>query len=245
MGWAADISRKDCKNEQWLFLRSPLSTGDNHIEVELLNRSQTPKVSAWVWAYKDGVKAKPKYANALPEPEIIYMDALNILKPINLENPSLTQSEMNYPVEKINGIYIDALPAEKISYDEAGVKRNQSIHGDPLMIAGRSYARGFGVTLGSKITIPLDGSYRRFQSLVGIDAGVEVWNESMLTFEVWVDGQKRWNSNVMERRTPAQFADVDITGAKTLELVVVNSGTPKEVARSFNNPDWVNAKLLK
>lgn len=245
MGWVADISRKDCKNEQWLFLRTPLSDGDNHIEVELLNRSQTPKVSAWVWAYKDGAIAKPKYANALPEPEIIYLDALNILKPVSLESASLTISDMDYPVEKIDGIYLDALPAGKISYDESSVKRNQSIHGDPLMIAGRSYARGFGVTPGSKITIPLDGSHKRFQSWVGIDAGIELWNESMVTFEVWVDGQRKWNSGVMERRTPAQFADVDISGAKTLELVTVNKITPKETARAFNNPDWVEARLLK
>ena len=244
-GWVADISRKDCKNEQWLFLKAPLSTGDNHIEVELLNRSGTPKVSAWVWAYKDGATAKSKYPNALPEPEIIYMDALNIMKPISLESGLLPESEMNYPLDKIDGIYLDALPAGKISYDASGVKRNQSIHGDPLMIAGRSYARGFGVVPGTKITVPLDGSYRRFQSWVGVDAGIELWNESMVTFEVWVDGQKKWNSSVMERRTPAEFADVDINGAKTLELVVVNSGTPKEVARAFNNPDWVEARLVK
>lgn len=244
-GWVADISRKDCKTEQWLFLKAPLSSGDNHIEVELLNRSQTPKVSAWVWAYKNGTAAKSKYPNALPEPEIIYLDALNIMKPISLESEILPASQMNYPLQKIDGIYLDALSPDKIAYDESGVKRNQSIHSDPLMIAGRSYARGFGVTPGSKITIPLDGTYKRFQSLVGVDAGIELWNESMVTFEVWVDGQKKWNSSVMERRTPAQLADVDISGAKTLELVVVNEITSKETARAFNNPDWVEAKLLK
>ncbi|MHB0998677.1 MAG: NPCBM/NEW2 domain-containing protein [Armatimonadota bacterium] len=244
-GWVADISRKDCKNEQWLFLKAPLSAGDNNIEVELLNRSRTPKVSAWVWAYKDGASTKSKYPNALPEPEIIYLDALNIFKPVSLESGIFDKSEMSYPVAKIDGIYLDALPAGVMTYDPAGLKLNQSIHGDPLMIAGRSYARGIGVLPGVKVNVALDGKYKRFQSWVGVDAGIELWNDSMLTFEVWVDGQKKWNSSVMERRTPAQFADVDVSGAKTLELVVVNSGGSKEVARSFNNPDWVEARLLK
>ncbi|MHB0999177.1 MAG: NPCBM/NEW2 domain-containing protein [Armatimonadota bacterium] len=243
-GWAADASRADSHTEQWLFLRTPLSEGKNHVEIDLLNRSETPKVSAWVWATKEGKSARSKYPNALPEPEMIYLDAVNLLKPIDAADPLLPEVHMPALTEKIDGIYLDAMPADLLVLDQSLVKRNKSFTDKPIVICGRSYERGLGTVPTIKITVPVDGKYRRFQSWVGVDAGMELWDETMATFEVWVDGVKKWDSGIMERNVPAKFADVDITGAKSIELMIQNNATQKAFARALNNVDWAGARLL-
>ena len=63
---------------------------------------------------------------------------------------------------------------------------------------------------------------------------------STITFSVWVDGQKRWESGLMTRADPARRADIDVTAAKTLELVVGDGGN----GIACDHADWADARLL-
>ena len=86
--------------------------------------------------------------------------------------------------------------------------------------------------------VALDGKYRRFQSLAGLDSAVmdNYMDRSAITFEVWVDGQKRWDSGPVRNVDPAEpprLVDIDVAGAKELELVVVPQDVHGHVAQQF------------
>jgi hypothetical protein len=88
----------------------------------------------------------------------------------------------------------------------------------------------------SKIVFALDGKYRGFQTWAGADANTS----PTVTFEVWVDSVKRWESGLMTRDMPAASVDVDVAGAKVLELVVGDAGE-----FSADHADWAEARLIR
>jgi hypothetical protein len=118
----------------------------------------------------------------------------------------------------------------------------------PLVIAGRRYWRGLGVNCPSRISVSLDSKYKRFQALAGLDSVLmnNYMDRSAVAFEVWVDGQKRWDSGpvrTVDPADPVKPIDLDVSGAKVLELVVVAQEVDGHVAQ--NIADWAMARLLK
>lgn len=242
-GWAA---AQPVKNEHWLFLRAPLVKGTNTIDLSLLNRYSSPKVSAWVWAWKPGVRGKVDLPNGLPTPESIYLDAVQLLAPVDLATVTQPDLTLPTPVERIDGIYADALPETDVTHEPDKLVRNKSIAQAPIAIVGRRFMRGLGTFAPSKLTVKLDGKYSRFQSWVGIDAGVapNYFDRSSVTFEIWVDGTKRWESGPMMVRDDAKWADIDITGAKSLDLVTTDL-RKTEPSYSANWANWADARLVR
>ena len=106
-----------------------------------------------------------------------------------------------------------------------------------MTIAGRRFRRGLGTHADSRIVYDVGGRYRRFQSWVGADGA----SSATITFEVRVDGRKRWESGLMNKRTPAKLADLDLTGVKTLELIVGHGGDNL----TSDHANWADAKLLR
>jgi hypothetical protein len=117
------------------------------------------------------------------------------------------------------------------------LRKNQSVWEKPLVIAGTRYARGLGTHAPSRIMFNLGGKYRRFQSWAGSDAATG----PTVTFEVRVDGSTRWTSNLMQRSDPAQWVDVDVAAANTLELLVGDGGN----GIAADHADWAEARLLR
>jgi beta-galactosidase len=106
-----------------------------------------------------------------------------------------------------------------------------------MTIGSRQFRRGLGTHADSRIVYDVSGRYRRFQSWVGADAA----STATITFKVWADGKKRWESDLMTKQSPAKLVDLDITGVKTLELIVGHGGN--DIMSDHAN--WANAKLLR
>ena len=51
---------------------------------------------------------------------------------------------------------------------------------------------------------------------------------------------KKWHTGLMTRETPAAWVDVDVAGAKRLELVVGDAGDA-----TSDHADWAEARLLR
>ena len=66
-------------HEHWIFLRAPLSAGDNAVSLDyaMPDGGANVKVSVWVWATKPG--GVSAYPNALPQPETISLDGAALL----------------------------------------------------------------------------------------------------------------------------------------------------------------------
>ncbi len=226
--------------EHWQFLRYPLAHGKNQAVVELLTRSEEPQISIWVWAFKPGAVRGSSYPNSLPQPDRISLDSARLMPETGIKASSLRAVRMRWPIEKIDGIYLDCRNPASATGE---VHRNTSAGKRPMLVAGERFQRGIGMVAPQQAVYDLKGQFRRFHSLVGVDA-MDMYSRSALIFEVWADGRKRWQSGVMRRDDRARPVDVDIAGAQTLTLAVRNAA-PRPMPNDMKWADWPNARLLR
>lgn len=85
-----------------------------------------------------------------------------------------------------------------------------------------SYERGIGAHSNSTIVYNLsDKNADYFTSYVGVDRQM-YGSVGSVSFEVFVDGEKKFDSGVMGSRDPQKFIELDINEAKELKLVVTD-----------------------
>jgi hypothetical protein len=109
--------------------------------------------------------------------------------------------------------------------------------GRPMSIQGATFATGLGVAADSDVVYSLNGEYAAFTSWIGIDD--EVGRRGSAVFAVEVDGVRRYTSPRIRGTHTARQISVDLTGARTLRLLVQNSG---DGAR-YDNAAWAQARL--
>ncbi|MBA3698077.1 MAG: NPCBM/NEW2 domain-containing protein [Planctomycetes bacterium] len=115
------------------------------------------------------------------------------------------------------------------------IRKDRSMDNRPLTLDGKVYAKGLGVHAVSELVYALDGRQSGFTAMVGIDD--EAPNGEVI-FQVWLDGQKAWDSGVVRKGMVKPVA-VPLTGRKELRLVVDSNG-PNDA----DHADWVNAQFL-
>lgn len=102
-----------------------------------------------------------------------------------------------------------------------------------------SYERGIGAHSTSTIVYDLsDKNYDYFTSYVGVDRQM-YGTVGSVSFEVWVDGEKKFDSGLMNSRDSQKYVEVDINGAKELKLVVTDGGN----GNGSDHATWGDAKL--
>jgi hypothetical protein len=221
--------------EHWLFLKGTVPAGKHQVSLKLLWGDARVRLSAWVWATKPG-GTLPAYPNALPSPETISLMAQSLFDPTD-STAAARLVRSRRPVEKIDGIFLDALEPVSCVQGYGKLQKNQSVWEKPMTISSRHFRRGLGTHADSRIVYDLGGHYRRFQSWVGADGA----SHATITFEVWADGKKQWESGLMNRESAAKQVDLEVTGVKTLELVVGHG--PDDIMSDHAN--WAEAKLLR
>jgi len=73
---------------------------------------------------------------------------------------------------------------------------------------------------------------------------VNYFSRPAVSFQVSVDGVKRWESGAMKLCDPAKWVDIDISGAKELELTALEA-VKTDPAYACNWSDWAEARLLQ
>ena len=126
----------------------------------------------------------------------------------------------------------------------AAPKKDISTSGKTLRLTGEdgqevSYERGIGAHSTSTIIYDLsDKDYVYFSSYVGVDRQM-YGSVGSITFEVWVDGEKKFDSGLMTSKDAQKYVEVDINGAKELKLVVTDGGDNNH----SDHATWADAKL--
>jgi hypothetical protein len=230
-GWSATLLPT---HEHWTFLQVPLNHGSNEVSLDLFAADDCTAVSAWVWATKPG--GSSAYPDSLPQPETISLDGAALVAPMDVAGVAKAAVAVQRPVERINGVFLDAIEPVSVTHGWGKLEKNKSVWGKPMVIAGRRFFRGLGISSPARIVYALDGKYRRFQTWAGADAAT--W--PTITFEVRVDGVKKWESGLMTRDLPAAWVDLDVSGAKKLELIVGDAGDI-----NGDHADWAEARLLR
>jgi hypothetical protein len=96
--------------------------------------------------------------------------------------------------------------------------------GRTLTINGKTYTKGLGVTSPSEIIYNLGGGCSTFSAEVGVD---DLWNATRgsVTFEVYADNVKLWDSGLMIYTDPFKTTGtLNVTGKQLLKLVTTTGG---------------------
>ncbi|MFF7656156.1 beta-galactosidase [Streptomyces sp. NPDC007983] len=121
---------------------------------------------------------------------------------------------------------------------EKDASNGESAAGDgrPLAIGGTTYAKGLGAHANSRVRVHLGGGCTRFTATAGVDD--EVGDNGSVSFQVIADGRSLLTTPVLYGSDDGVAVDVDVTGARRLDLLVDGDGDV-----SSDHADWADAKL--
>ena len=128
------------------------------------------------------------------------------------------------------------------SYGSA--KKDISASGNTLRLTNEdgsvaTYEHGIGAHSTSTIVYDLsDKEYQFFSSYVGVDRQM-YGSVGSVVFQVYVDGEKQFDSGLMNSRDPQQYVEVNLAGAKELKLVVTDGGN----GDGSDHATWGDTKL--
>jgi hypothetical protein len=118
-------------------------------------------------------------------------------------------------------------------------RRDATVDGHPIRLAGREYDRGLGAQSRTLLAYRLENADRRFQALVGVDDRAGALGS--VVFRVLVDNTEKFASPPLTSRDAPRFVDVDLAGGKTLILITEfgDRGGVLDLA------DWAEARLIR
>jgi hypothetical protein len=140
--------------------------------------------------------------------------------------------------------------AEQHVANALGARVGRRPRGCPLRLDGRTYVHGVAVVPTSRIRLPLDAAYTKFQVLVGIDdEAKEAWHalpelEVPGDVEVRVlgDGKVLWEAkSVTGRETARRVGPLDVSGVRELVLEVLEGGH----LNALDRVTWADPLLLR
>jgi alpha-galactosidase len=136
-------------------------------------------------------------------------------------------------------VSLSSLDVSGVEQDWGSPQANRSVGGQPLSIGGRKFQTGLGTHATSSFRINLKGHAEKFTSWVGVD-DEEAGQPSSVTFSVVGDGKTLWESGVMRSGQAAKQIDLNVSGIKTLQLLVGDAGD----GINFDHADWADASFV-
>jgi alpha-galactosidase len=136
-----------------------------------------------------------------------------------------------------DAIWLDSLDITQTQQGWGKAQAGKSVDGNPLNLDGVTYPHGLGTHAGSELWIDLKGAAKKFVAMVGVDD--EVGEQGSIRFEVWVDDELMGLSKVIKGSEKPQFMYVDLTGVKTMLLVVEDAGDNIH----YDHADWAGALI--
>jgi len=120
------------------------------------------------------------------------------------------------------------------------LRNDRNVSGGFLTVRGVEYPRGLGVHSQSNVTYRLDGKYRRFHAVLGVDDDAR--GKGSVVFEVLVDGKRLYRSDVLTGASPPVVLDrLDISAGRLLTLRV-EYATLGDIQ---DHADWCDAMVIK
>lgn len=138
------------------------------------------------------------------------------------------EASENVAVE--TSVYLSDLEWENASIGYGTIKKDASCDGNTITLKGEngervSYEKGIGTHAHSEIVYNLDGLdyYDYFETFVGVDQEM-AGSIASISFEVYLDDEKVFDSGLMTDETPQKHVKVPISGKNKLKLVVKDGG---------------------
>jgi len=148
--------------------------------------------------------------------------------------PLLTLNAQTY-----DSIWLSSLDLSKAGIGWGNPGKDVSCMGNPIILDGVTYSKGFGTHANSILYVKLDGGSERFSAVVGID-DEEKASTGTVIFSIYGAGGLLWKSPVMKSGGPSEKFDINVSRIDTLILVVEGAGD----GISYDHADWANACFL-
>ncbi|MEK7216440.1 MAG: NPCBM/NEW2 domain-containing protein [Chloroflexota bacterium] len=111
--------------------------------------------------------------------------------------------------------------------------------GEPIVLSGRTYVKGYGVYTPSEIVHAMHGEYVRFQAVLGVtDDGLP--GVAGARFLIYLDGALAFESPSMDKDTAPLHVELPLAGIEELRLVTERSPASERGARAV----WAGAQVL-
>lgn len=131
--------------------------------------------------------------------------------------------------------------------DRFGWKKDRSVRGGILKLGGKSYEKGLGVHSYCALTFKLDGQYKEFRSIIGLDDSVRFRGKpgmGFVRFRILVDGKpvkEHPEGLLMEKGESPKKIVINVSKAKTLTLVADYGPLLHILGRA----NWADAHLIR
>ena len=135
-------------------------------------------------------------------------------------------------------VWLDSLDISKMVQRRGRPRVGRTVRGNPIVLGGVTYPHGIGTQSISEYVIDLKGQAARFTSMFGVDDEASRGPGSV-TVEVWVDDKPALVSDVIRAGDPPRRIDVDLAGARYLELFVDDGGD----VSTGDNVSWGGALI--
>jgi hypothetical protein len=109
--------------------------------------------------------------------------------------------------------------------------------GHTITLNGVTYTRGLGVHAPADVRFDLAGKCASFTASIGVDD--EVGAGGSVVFQVWANSIKLYDSGLMNGGAATQRVNVNVSGRRTLQLVVTDGGN----GNSSDHADWADARV--
>ena len=106
-------------------------------------------------------------------------------------------------------VRLDQLDVSKARQGWGSPHGGRSVEGNPITIAGRTFAHGLGTHSIGLLRIDLKRGSMRFEAFVGIDDEVK-GHPGTVEFEVVGDGKPLWKSGLVRAGDVARHVDLDL-----------------------------------
>lgn len=131
-----------------------------------------------------------------------------------------------------------AVEQQSIAFLDLPWRRDRSVMGRTLTIAGRTFEKGIGVHATSRLTFEAGGQYDELAAEIGIDA--ETSGKGDCVFSVVADGESLFSQRVKGTDPPRPIR-VDIRGKQEVTLVV-EAGEGLDLA---DHADWCDVRFIQ
>lgn len=135
-------------------------------------------------------------------------------------------------------VWLDAMDLSRMSSGWGSPQAGKSITEGPITLSGTVYAHGVGTHAPSELLIDLKREATRFIATVGLDDARI--GKGSIRFHVYADHALRAETPVMHGGDPPKRIDVDVKGARYLQLVVDDA----DDGIDNDHADWADARIV-
>jgi hypothetical protein len=158
-----------------------------------------------------------------------------------VEYPRASLVRLDFTNDKV--VYLsDLKPAELIEKSKQGRKDNvrldKNLENATIQLEGQPYGKGLAVHAHTELLYKLDGKYKKFEAVVGMDDTVGGDGHPLVKIEA--DGKELFAGTITRKDKCAKL-DKDVTGVKQLRILVTSNG----LFDFGDHVDIANAKLSK